>query len=137
MDNQTRLILALTLVISLVVIGVSGFSIIEGWTFVESLYMTFITLTTVGFAEIRPLSDQGRIFTVFYLIMGIGTAGFGISTVVGYVFEGSMMQAMRERKMELFRRRISKHYIICGFGDVAHEVVSEFHRHKVPCVVID
>ena len=137
MDNRTRLFFSLILIVSLVVIGISGYSIIEGWTFVESLYMTFITLTTVGFSEIRPLSDAGRIFTVFYLVLGLGTAGFGISTVVGYVFEGSMVQAMRERKMELFRRKISKHYIVCGFGDVAHEVVAEFHRHKVPCVVID
>ena len=137
MDTHKRLYLAITLVLTLVITGVSGYRLIEGWTLIESLYMTFITLTTVGFAEVRQLSDAGRIFTVIYLLMGLGTAGFGISTVFGYIFEGSMVQAMKERRMELLRRRMSQHYIICGFGDVAHEVVHEFLKHKVSCVIID
>ena len=137
MVTQNRFVFALFLVLALVFIGVSGFMLIEGWTFTESLYMTFITLTTVGFAEVRPLSETGRMFTVAFLIMGLGTAGYGISTLFGYIFEGTMVRNMKERRMELFRRRLNRHYIICGYGDVASEVVTEFRKHGVSCAVVD
>ncbi|TFG59136.1 MAG: potassium channel protein, partial [Spirochaetales bacterium] len=137
MNTRIRFFIALGLILILIGLGITGYSVIEGWGLTDSLYMTFITLTTVGFGEVRPLSETGRYFTIVFIIIGIGTAGFAITTLFGFIFEGAMVRAMKERRMELFRRRMRGHYIICGYGDVGREVASELKKHSVHFVVVD
>lgn len=103
----------------------------------ESLYMTVITLTTVGFGEIRPLSAMGRHFTIVFLIISIATVGFSISTVISYLFEGQIVASMRERRMQRDLKRIKDHYIVCGAGDIGREVVHELRRAGTPFLVIE
>lgn len=137
MNIRFRLLLALGLMLFLVVIGVIGYSSIEHWDPLDSLYMTIITLTTVGFTEVRPLSDAGRVFTISFIILGIGSAGFALTTVFGYIFEGAMMQTLRERRMELFRKKMHNHHIICGFTAVGKEVSAELERQRIQHILID
>lgn len=111
--------------------------IIEGWTLTDSLYMALITLTTVGFAEVQPMSQTGRHFMIVFLMVGVATVGFSISTVVSYLFEGQMLATVRRRKTERVLRRIKNHYIVCGAGDVGREVVHEFRRTGTPHVVVE
>ncbi len=117
--------------------GTAGFMIIEGWDLTESLYMALITLTTVGFSEVRPLSHTGRHFMIVFLIVGIATVGYSISTVVNYLFEGQMIESVRRRRTERIMKRMKNHYIVCGAGDVGREVVHEFRKSGTPHVVVE
>ncbi len=137
MNLQLRLFLSLTLIFSLLILGVSGYSILEHWSLLDSLYMTIITLTTVGFTEVRPLSEPGRIFTIIFIILGIGSAGFSLTTLFGYIFEGPMMQSLKERKMELLRRKLNDHHILCGYTAISREVIIELNRQKINHILID
>ncbi|HPD80385.1 MAG TPA: NAD-binding protein [Spirochaetales bacterium] len=137
MNLQLRLFLSLSLIFFLIVLGVVGYSILEHWSLLESLYMTIITLTTVGFTEVRPLSESGRIFTIIFIILGIGSAGFSLTTLFGYIFEGPMMQSIKERKMELLRRKLKDHHILCGYTAISREVLIELNRQKIHHLLID
>lgn len=125
------------LLIVLLVGGTTGFRVIEGWDFTESLYMALITLTTVGFSEVHPLSPPGRNFMIVFLIVGVATVGFAISTVVNYLFEGQMLETVRRRKLERAMKRMKNHYIVCGAGDIGREVVHEFRKSRTPHVVVE
>lgn len=132
-----RFLIAVFCVIFLVLGGTIGYTLIEGWSLGDSLYMTFITLTTVGFGEVRPLSDTGRHFTIIFLVFSIATVGYSFTILISYIFEGILLQSMRERRMRKNVRKIRDHYIICGFGDTGREVALEFKRSKVKYVVVD
>ena len=132
-----RFFTAFALLCCLVAAGTLGYRWIEGWTLGDSLYMTFITMTTVGFQEVRPLSPLGKHFTVVFLILSIGTFGYSVTALISFVFEGQIVQAVRERRMKKTIRRIKDHYIICGGGDVGREIAREFQRAKARFLVID
>ena len=132
-----RFLIAICSVIALVLGGTIGYTLIEGWPLGDSLYMTFITLTTVGFGEVQPLSDAGRHFTIVFLIVSIVTVGYSFTILISYIFEGILLQTMRERRMIKNIRRIKDHFIICGCGDTGREVALEFKRSGVKFVVID
>jgi voltage-gated potassium channel len=134
---RVRVIAAVTLLLGLLGAGTMGYLLIEGWTVTESLYMAVITLTTVGFSEVRPLSPTGQHFTILFLVISVATVGFSISTVIAYLFEGQVVSAMRERRMEKKLGRMKGHYIVCGAGDVGREVVHEFRRSGTPFLVVE
>ncbi|TVQ37412.1 MAG: hypothetical protein EA384_12235 [Spirochaetaceae bacterium] len=105
MSIHTRFWLALALLVALLATGVIGFSIIEGWSIEESIYMTLITITTVGFQEVHPLSQTGRYFMITFLVFSIASVGYALSTVATYVFEGQIISSMRRRRMESHVRK--------------------------------
>jgi voltage-gated potassium channel len=132
-----RFLIAFLLLCLLVAGGTLGYRWIEGWSLGDSLYMTFITMTTVGFGEVRPLSPQGQHFTIIFLVLSIGTFGYSVTVLISFIFEGQILQAVRERRMKRTLRRIRDHYIICGGGDVGREIAREFQRARVRFLVID
>lgn len=133
----TRVVVAVVLILGLFFGGALGYRAIEGWTLTDSLYMAVITVTTVGFGEVRPLSPQGQRFTILYILVSVTAVGYGLSTVISYLFEGQIVSTMRERRMERTLRRMRNHYIVCGAGDVGREVVGEFQYAGTPFVVIE
>ncbi|MFW6180383.1 MAG: potassium channel family protein [Spirochaetota bacterium] len=137
MSPLARFSIAVVLFILLVCTGTAGYTLIEGWPLADSLYMTFITVSTVGFGEVQPLSPAGKRFTVFFLLFSIGTVGYSVTTLFSYVFEGVLVRAVKERRMQWSIRRLKNHYIICGCGDVGREVAYEFQRSRVRFLVID
>jgi voltage-gated potassium channel len=137
MSPFLRFLIAFFSVVLLVLGGTVGYVLIEGWSLSDSLYMTFITLTTVGFSEVRPLSDAGRHFTIVFLIFSIATVGYSFTILITYIFEGLFFQTMRERRMKKNVKKIKDHFIICGFGDTGKEVALEFKHSKMKFVVVD
>ncbi len=111
--------------------------IIEGWTFDESLYMTYITISTVGFSEIHPLSAAGRKFMIVFLTISIITIGYTLTTLLSFIFEGQIVYTMKERRMKRILSLIKDHFIICGYGDVGRETAEEFYKKKIPFLIVD
>lgn len=118
-------------------LGTIGYMVIEGWHIVDALYMTMITVTTVGFGEVHPLSDIGRIFTVFVLLLSLGIVTYGVSSAVEYVVTGQVLMKLDERHKREQLSKMKHHFIVVGFGRVGREVAAAFARESVPFVVID
>ena len=131
-----KLRLAIALVFLLVLVGSLGYVYIEGWDLLESLYMTIITISTVGFHEVRQLSAQGKIFTIFLIIGSVGIFAYAITIIGNFIVEGQFSFITRRIKMQKRISQLFNHYIICGAGKVAQEVIKEFKKTKVEFVVI-
>lgn len=137
MSPLRRFILAIGLIVALIAIGTAGFQLIEGWSYQESLYMAFVTISTVGFEEIHPLTTNGRTFMIFYISISVITIGFTLTTLISFLFEGQILETMKERKMSRLIANLKDHYILCGFGNVGRETALEFQKKGVKFVIIE
>ncbi|MBN1621835.1 MAG: potassium channel protein [Endomicrobiales bacterium] len=131
-----KLVLALVLLLCILLIGTIGYIIIEKWDFLDSLYMTVITLTTVGFGEVKPLSHNGRIFTICLILSGFGILTYGITSGISFLMEGELGHILRRRKMNKQIQNTKDHYILCATGEIGEYVTEEFIKTKRPLVVI-
>ena len=122
---------------ALIAFGVIGYMAIEGWSFLDALYMTVTTVTTVGFREIEPLSDGGQVFTIFVILFGVGVALYILTTVVQIVIEGEFAEALGERRMEQRIGALNDHCILCGFGRVGEEIAQELYDRGIPFVIVE
>ena len=139
-----RFLVAFLMLFLVIVGGTLGYYFIEGgqpdrepWTLFDSLYMTAITVTTVGYGEVHPLSASGRQFTMVLLFFSVLTAGYSITTLIGFIFEGQIVELVKGRRMERKIAKLTDHYIICGYGVMGKEVAMEFKRSGVPFIVVD
>jgi voltage-gated potassium channel len=132
-----KLRLVLGAAVGLVLLGVLGFGLLEDMGPLDALYMTIITISTVGFGEVQPLHWAGRIFVMFLIVGGVGMAWFTASIVGQIIIEGQLRELLGKRKMESKIRKMKNHYIIAGYGRVGRQVALEFMRRKVPFVVIE
>ena len=110
---------------------------IEGWPFLDSLYMTIITISTVGFAEVHPLSSGGKIFSIVLMIGGVSSALYILSTVIGYLIEGHFGITLGRQRMKTRIAKLKGHFILCGYGRVGREIAKVFNDEAIPFVVID
>jgi len=117
--------------------GVIGYHLIEGWSLFDALYMTVITLATVGYGEIHTLSHAGRIFTIFLIFGGMGILLYGVTEMTAFVVEGEMTGYLRRRTMKQRIGKLSNHYILCGWGLKGEHVLDELLRTKRQCVVVE
>lgn len=137
MGTRANLRVALLLLLFLIILGTAGYRILEGWSLFDALYMTVTTLATVGYGEVHPLDTAGRIFTMIFVIVGVGTAFYLLSVFVAFVVEGHFGKTMGRRRMERAIARLDAHFIICGYGRVGRQIAHEFRREDVRFVVID
>ncbi len=138
MNSSPQKILQITGLLSFVlVLGIVGYQVLEGWTFFDSLYMTVITLATVGYAEVRPLTTEGRVFTVFLIFSGMGVLLYGVTELTSFVVEGEMTGYLRRRTMKKKVKKLSRHYILCGWGLKGRHVYEELIKTGRPCVIIE
>jgi voltage-gated potassium channel len=128
---------ALLALVIIMVAGVLGYMLLEGWSFSEALYMTVITLTTVGYREVRPLDTSGQLWTMLLLITGVGTLFYAAVSSVELVVEGTIQGYFGRRRVKAAINRLGDHYILCGYGRVGHQVAREFAADGVPFVIID
>lgn len=125
------------LLMLIVLAGTAGYSVIERWSLFDSLYMTVITLATVGYGETHPLSTPGRVFTLFLIMGGMGIILYGVSEVTQFIVQGGIGGIVRRRKMERSIQKIQNHYILCGAGNNGHYVLEELRRTKRSVVVVE
>lgn len=121
----------------LVAFGTAGYVAIEGWRVLDGLYMAVITLTTVGFGETHPLSDAGRLFTILYLVTGLGLAGRGLSDMARYMSDGRMTSDVAARRARRELRTMKDHFIVVGYGRLGREIVADLLHHGERLVVVD
>ncbi len=132
-----RLQLTLLTLFCVFICAILGYIIIEKWSLLEAIYMTVITLTTVGFQEVRPLSPVGRIFTMFILVSGIGLLAYAAGSTLEFIVEGELSGLLRRKKMEKQIENLGEHYIICGAGDVGKYIIEEFTKTKRKFVIVE
>ncbi|HEX8926580.1 MAG TPA: potassium channel protein, partial [Terriglobales bacterium] len=133
--RNIRLLLAVLACV--VVFGTIGFHVIEGWPFFDGFYMVLTTLTTIGYQEVHPLSQAGRIFNVFVIVCGVGTVLIIIGTTTQALLEFEFNELFGRRKMQREIDRLKGHYIICGAGRVGRSVGRELAKKPVPFVMIE
>lgn len=136
MENRSRYFKLVGALIVLLAFGISGYVIIEQWGFLDALYMTVITITTVGYMEVHPLSPAGRIFTIILTLGGVGTAFFILTSIVKATLEGEF-GLFRRRRMEAKIRRLNNHFILCGYGRVGEAIANTLKGQGTDFVVID
>lgn len=132
-----RLAYPLASVTAIVLVGMAGYVWLEGWSWFDSLYMTIITLATIGYGETHPLHTSGRVFTLLLIVVGVAVFGFLISNLTQAVIETGIRSALGRRKLFKDISSLKNHYILCGAGRVGMRVVDELHRKKVDFVVIE
>lgn len=132
-----RLAMAGVLLVALLALGIGGYVGIEGWSFLDAAYMTVTTITTVGFREVQPLSDGGRIFTIFLVILGVGVLFYTATSLVEFLIEGELRKILGVRRMKGQIESLANHYILCGFGRVGEEIARELSERRMPFVIVE
>jgi voltage-gated potassium channel len=135
-SNRTRILIGLIMITFIIVIGVGGFMIIERDGFLDSLYMTVITISTVGFGEIHKLSSAGKIFTMVLIVLSFTTYAYALTTISTYFFEGQLKLFINGYGTKAIRK-MQNHVIICGFGRNGQQVARELKAHNQPYIIID
>jgi voltage-gated potassium channel len=122
---------------AIITIGIIGFMIIEKYNLLEALYMTTITVTTTGFQEVRPLTTEGRVFTMFLLITSWGTFAFAVTRIAQFVASGEINKYFKTRRLMKAIDKLNGHVIICGYGRNGEQASYTLKAHNVPFVVIE
>lgn len=117
--------------------GTVGYMVVERWSFFDSLYMTVITLATVGYGETNPLTPGGRIFTIFLILGGIGVVTYAFTSLTAVVIEGELSALFQRRRMDKAIAALSGHFIVCGAGHAGGVICSELKKTGRPFVLVD
>jgi voltage-gated potassium channel len=137
MDPVRHLKISMVVLFLLVTMGTVGYMSIEGWRLIDALYMTVITLGTVGFKEVHDLSDSGKLFTMTLIIFGVSVLGYIVGSLAQIMFEGQIQRIMGRKKVEKMIEALSDHYIICGFGRIGSLICKEFKANELPFVIVE
>lgn len=117
--------------------GIVGYKLIEGWNLLDAFYMTIITISTVGYSELHPLSTTGRLFTSTLIVVGVGTMLYGFGVFAETLTDNTFVAYRRERQLERALNHLRDHFIICGYGRIGTQIVAELEEHQVEYAVID
>lgn len=132
-----RLRLALLLGVALVMGGTAGYVLIEHYDFLDALYMTVITLGSVGYGTVAPLDVSGKVFTILLIVFGLGTAAWLFTTVVETFVSEQTLLLLTKKRMGRMVNAMKDHYIICGYGRIGQQIAQDYAQNKHPFVVIE
>lgn len=129
--------LALTLMTAVLFFGVVGYRYILEYSWINALYMTIITVTTVGFSEVRPLGPEGKVFTIVLIITSVFIFAFAISVITEYVLGRNSLQLLKRKKIKNMINNLSNHVIVCGYGRNGMQAAERLKAYKRPFLVIE
>lgn len=129
--------IAAIMLLSVLVGGTLGYTLIEGWSILDSLYMTVITVGTVGYGEVHALSEAGEWFTIGMVFAGVGGIAYSIATLAEFMVEGHLMELLEGRRMAKRISELVDHYVVVGMGRVGSVVCTTLAEQQVPFVVVD
>lgn len=136
-ESFRSMYLAVLLLLGIVLIGTVGYILIEGYSLIEALYMTVITMSTVGFEEVEPLSNPGRVFTFFLIVISFGIFAYAVTTLTRYIVDGIFRYYYMDLKIKKRIDKLKNHVIVCGFGRNGRQALEELTHHGVEVVVVD
>src|SRR6056297_1086738 len=134
---RSKIVLALSLMVVVLLFGVVGYKMLSDFTWIEAIYMTIITVTTVGFSEVRPLDANAKIFTVFLIVTSVFIFGFAISVVSEYILGRNSLEVLKKKKVKKQIDSLSNHVVVCGFGRNGMQAAEKLIAYKKPFVVIE
>ena len=137
MDRTKQFILHFILFACLLIFGAVGYIVIEGWSFMDALYMTVITLATVGYGEVHEISPEGRLFTVVLIFLGVGFFLYVVGNVIQFLVEGRIRHVLGRRILDKQISKLKNHFIVCGYGRVGRALGSYLIQKYIDVVVIE
>lgn len=137
MERLNNIIIAAILLILILITGTFGYVYYEQWSAFEGFYMTVVTISTVGYGEVHPLSEEGRLFTTFLIVSGTGILAYTLGSLVQFMVEGKFREIIGIKKMNQQIEKLNNHYIICGFGRIGNFICNEFSANNLPFVVVE
>ena len=138
MESTKHLLISIALSLIIFAVGTAGYMIIEGWNLIDALYMTIITITTVGFSEVHEMSKLGKIFTIVLVFSGVSFFLYIASAMVQFMVEGRIREIMGRRTLNRKIEHLKNHYIVCGYGRIGRVLCKHFSAHpSLKMVVIE
>ncbi len=134
---KSKLYKAIGLLLFVMVIGVIGFMSLSDITFIDALYMTVITMTTVGFGEVHPLSQEERLFTIFLILTSVVMMGYAASVVTEYIVSGELFEKLKFKKVQNKIEKLKNHTIVCGYGRNGKQAVSKLRKFNKEIVIVE
>jgi len=134
---KSRIYIAFLLLLFLLIIGTTGYIFIADFSFIDALYMTVITISTVGFKEVHPLDLESKMFTIFLIFTSVGIYGYVISVITEYISNNNLIEDLKSRKVQRKIDKLKNHTIVCGYGRNGKQAVAKLKQHKKPCVIIE
>ncbi len=134
---RTKVYIALLFLFGVITIGVIGFILISGYSFINALYMTIITISTVGFKEVEPLDDESKIFTVLLILTSIVIYGYVISVLTEYISNNKLFEELKFKKVQKKIDKLKGHTIVCGYGRNGKQAISKLLSYKESCVIVE
>lgn len=134
---KTKLYISIILLTIVLSIGIFGFITISNESFVDSLYMTVITMSTVGFGTLHELNQTEKLFTIFLIILSIGVYGYSITALTEYLANDNFFQLLKYKKMQQKIQKLKNHTVVCGYGRNGRQAVVKLKKFNMPCIVIE
>lgn len=134
---QKELIVGAIALLGVALIGTLWYRFVEGWSWSDAIYMTVITLATVGYSETNPLGHRGRLFTISLILMGVVSIGYIVNRFTEAVIQGYFQEGQRLRQRRRLLDSLTEHYILCGFGRTGRQIASEFKSESIRFVIVD
>lgn len=135
--TRRQLACSVILILGVIALGTVGYSMLEGWGVLDSLYMTVITITTIGFEEVHEMSEPGRVFTVFLIFFSVGAVFYSLNNAARIIIEGELKDVFGRRRLQKMVSRLKGHYILCGHGRMGRIIAKELDSKGAKFIVIE
>lgn len=137
LKHYNHILFPVYLLVIIIIVGTFGYHFISDYPYIDAFYMTVSTVATVGFGEVHPLDNAGRIFTAFLIIISFGTFAYAISSITRFVMDGEFNQIFKNRKLNAAIQQLNNHVIICGYGRNGRQSAQVLKKHNQRFVVIE